>query len=409
MKSVLIISCVFPPEPVVSANISFDLALALKKENHQVTVIAPLPTRPHGFKFDTGSCANLADYYKKKLPGIDIINTNSKTSPGNNMGGRLAESYSFGKEAASFIKKQYKNYDVVYINSWPIFSQYFIARACIKYKLPYVMHIQDIYPESLTNKLSAVLKSVVYRIFINIEKYNLKNAGRVLAISESMEKYLIATRPGIDNKITIVYNWQDNSEFDLVSSQSKKEEMFTFMYLGNIGPVAGVSTVINAYNYANLAGSRLVIAGNGSQKDACIQLAAKYPSSDIQFINVPQGEVARIQHKADVLLLPVIKGAALSSIPSKLPAYMFSKKPVLASVDLESDTAKTIIDAQCGWVCEPDNEKLLTEKMKMAIDLNSDELKVLGLNGYNYAIANFSKKVNLHKLVSEIISAANDI
>ena len=51
MKKILIISCVFPPEPVVSAQMSLDIAEALSK-NNDVTVISPRPTRPMDFKFD---------------------------------------------------------------------------------------------------------------------------------------------------------------------------------------------------------------------------------------------------------------------------------------------------------------------------------------------------------------------
>ena len=49
-KEILIVSAVFPPEPVVSASLSYDLALALSI-NERVIVISPLPSRPFGFEF----------------------------------------------------------------------------------------------------------------------------------------------------------------------------------------------------------------------------------------------------------------------------------------------------------------------------------------------------------------------
>ena len=48
MAKILIISAVFPPEPVVSAQISYDLAENLCKQN-EVTVLCPKPTRPFGY------------------------------------------------------------------------------------------------------------------------------------------------------------------------------------------------------------------------------------------------------------------------------------------------------------------------------------------------------------------------
>ena len=49
--NVVIISAVFPPEPVVTAQTSFQIADALFHFGHQVTVLAPFPNRPDGEAF----------------------------------------------------------------------------------------------------------------------------------------------------------------------------------------------------------------------------------------------------------------------------------------------------------------------------------------------------------------------
>ena len=51
MKHILIINCVFDPEPVVSAQIGKSLAESLYESGEKVTVIAPYPSRPYGFEF----------------------------------------------------------------------------------------------------------------------------------------------------------------------------------------------------------------------------------------------------------------------------------------------------------------------------------------------------------------------
>jgi len=51
MPKILIISAVFPPEPVVSAMLSRDIAGELSQK-HDVVVICPQPSRPDGFRFD---------------------------------------------------------------------------------------------------------------------------------------------------------------------------------------------------------------------------------------------------------------------------------------------------------------------------------------------------------------------
>ena len=48
---IVIVSALFPPEPVVSAQLSYDIANFLVDKGCQVTVICPFPTRPLGFNF----------------------------------------------------------------------------------------------------------------------------------------------------------------------------------------------------------------------------------------------------------------------------------------------------------------------------------------------------------------------
>ncbi|MGD9930640.1 MAG: hypothetical protein AB7U05_11525 [Mangrovibacterium sp.] len=48
---ILLVSAVFPPEPVVSATIAHDLAVTLS-DDATVRVLRPKPTRPYGFSFD---------------------------------------------------------------------------------------------------------------------------------------------------------------------------------------------------------------------------------------------------------------------------------------------------------------------------------------------------------------------
>ena len=48
MFKVAIINCVYPPEPVVSAQMGRDLAEHLAQNGARVTVLCPFPTRPFG-------------------------------------------------------------------------------------------------------------------------------------------------------------------------------------------------------------------------------------------------------------------------------------------------------------------------------------------------------------------------
>ena len=395
MPKILLISAVFPPEPVVSALLSSDLAAELTKR-HDVVVLCPRPTRPHGFRFENKF--EPADY--------KVIRLNSYTCPQSDPLGRCRESYSFGRQCYRYIIDNSKNIDVIYANTWPLPAQYYTARAARKFNIPFAIHIQDIYPESLFQKLPFG-SSLLNKFLLPFDKYVLKNANKIIAISRKMNDYLVKTRTLDKEKIATVFNWQDESDFtsQKMCKNDNKQQPFTFMYLGNIGPVAGVDFLVAAFVKSGLGMCKLVIAGSGSMKSAVQKQVRQYANCNIEFCDVPDGKVPEIQNRADVLLLPVKKGATLSSVPSKLPAYMFSAKPVIACVDNQSDTADAIREADCGWIVAPDSVDDLAQMMRDVAGKNLDILCEKGRNGFDYAMLNYSKKENLPQILKIIENA----
>ena len=393
---VLIITAAFPPEPLVSSYLSQDIATELAI-NHDVTVLCPKPTRPYGSDYGSSNLHTDQAPYKR-------IQLSSFTSPQFSLIGRFLESYSIGKHSDEYIKKNHANIDVLYINTWPLWGQYFAVRAAKKFNLPVVIHIQDIYPESLLGKLP-LFKKIVSRLLMPIDKYIQHNAFKVITISPGMKSLLVKTRVLEEEKVKVVYNWQNEDRF--IGYRNNKESVtengvFTFMFLGSLNFTAAVHILINAFSKAGLMNARLVIAGNGPEKGNLIDLAKSYQDKNIEFWDAPMQQVPEIQYQADVLLLNLCKGAAQFALPSKLPAYLFSKKPVIASVDEDSDTSKSILHANCGWVVPPENIERLAEAMQNAALTPPSTLKNYGTNGFIYAMENLSKKTNLQKMVSII-------
>ena len=399
MKNILIVSAVFPPEPVVSAQISESLAKALFESGENVTVIAPCPSRPLGFDFKGNSISSnfkTADSSKERLK---IFNLPSFVYSKSGVLGRLWESISFGKACYSFILKSEMNYDKVYMNTWPIFGQLGVAFACLKKKVPYVIHIQDIYPESISKRLPSPFRQIVNFVLFPVENFVLKNAVKVIAISNKMKIYLLESRKLHSDKVSVVYNWQDEDDFNM-APRTVLNDKKVFMFLGNIGPVAGIPFLIESFSKVN---AKLIIAGSGSYKEYCIKFARQFPSTDVDFIDVPAGKVSEVQSRADVMLLPILKGYANTSIPSKLPAYMFSAKPVLVMADIDSDSAITVLNAKCGWAGEYGETDWLVNRINDISNIKQKDLNEMGVSGYNYAKTHFSKTCNLDNLKMQVL------
>lgn len=402
MNRIIIITGVFYPEPVVSAGLMRDLATELSKK-YKVTVLRPRPSRPMGF--------HIPDYSYSHFP-FEVIETDSYVHPASSLIGRCKESYSMGKWCVKYIEQHYDEICFIYNAPWHMFGRNMVAKAALKYGIPYITPVQDIYPESLSSKFPNIpfLKKIINAILLPSDKYLLSHAARIHTISEKMVDYLSKTR-GIDNShFVAIRNWQDERDFvEYANTHQNKKDAdapFTFMYMGNVGPLAGIEVLFDALRDAQLPNARLVVAGSGSAKQGLMEKAKTYKDCKIEFWDVPAGKVSETQSKSDVMCLPVKKGYAMSSIPSKLPAYMFSKKPVLASVDEESDTAMCIRDNHAGWVALPENAESVAKAMKEAYSLSSEELYMIGENGFEFAIETLSRK-NLNKLVDACFDAIN--
>ena len=387
-NNVIIITAVFPPEPVVSSRMSFDIAESLSSTSN-VTVLSPRPSRPYGFNFQP---------YIKSME-YDHVCLKSFVSPGPLIIGRLLESVSYGLSCIRYLKKYRMNISFIYANTWPMFSQLIVTNYAHLKGIPIIIHIQDIYPESFSNKLPSIIRPIFNNIFMHMEKYIFNKASRIISISNDSKAYLIQSRRVNAKKISAVNNWQNEEAYLKFHRDDSRaihpNGMFTCMYLGNIGPVADLESIIKSFGVSALRGTRLIIAGSGSSKKKLQIVASDYYPYPIEFIDVPDNQVPETQDLADVLILPIRRGAALSSIPSKLPGYMFSQKPILAVLDNESVTAKVIIESNCGWLVNPGEEDELIMTLKMIVSLSKVELEALGSNGFRYAMSNYSRKINL--------------
>lgn len=382
-KKLLLVTCSFPPEPIVAAGISEAIANKLSQE-FEVRVVCPPPTRPLGMNF---SKRNDAEHLPYKIEEI-----HSFSSPVPSISGRLKESFFFGKEIARYIHDHRNEIDVIYAYPWPIASLYMLLRQAEKENIPVIVHIQDLYPESLLGKMG-ILGKMAKPFLVRYDKKHIHSSDRFIAISPQMKSTLVKTRGIPRENIVMVRNWQDFSLFKGVENIFPNR--FTLMFIGSLSPSANIPMLIRAFVNADIPGSRFVIGGSGSQKEELVALAATFPHADIEFIDVTPETTPIVQSKASVLVFGLKKNVAMTATPSKLVAYMYSGKPVIGSVDLGSDSDMIIQESDGGEVVDAEDEWGLAMLMRKYSRKSIAELREIGRLGQLYAIHNFEKETNL--------------
>lgn len=348
--------------------------------------------------------------------GIRVVRVPSYANANSHVIHRLRESASFGRAVRRFIARQPSQPDVVYANTWPMASQLQIARHCVKEDIPLVWHIQDVYPESLLTKLSLPARTAVEKPLMVADRWLVNQAKRTVVLSENMRRQYEETRTLPAYRLATVPNWVDETPFlprvdraEVCRQYGVDPLPFTFLFLGNIGVLAGVEFLIEAFAEAPPSSDlQLVIVGEGSRKRDCQELANRLGGDRIKFISDPDvANVPRLLQLGQVCLLPLKKGHGYSSVPSKLMGYMLSGKPVLSTLDADCDTANIIEEAKCGWVGPPEDSDWLTHEMVRVSRVASTELEQIGHGGREFGFEWFSRASGVKRLADLVIEAAN--
>lgn len=389
MKNILIISAVFHPEPLTSAMMNYDLAVGLAKE-HNVTVLRPKPSRPIGKEHA---------YDDTSYP-FKCITLNSYTHPQSELIGRFKESVSFGQVCKKYIQEHKDEIDVVYNDGWQLFGLYIVARECVKLGIPYVVPIQDIYPECLfTNKHYPSIAVKIILLLLNpIDCYYQKHAYRIRTISDEMADYLAKTRGVARDKYLVLDNWQNDEDFCYTPIASEKT---IFGYVGSVNAHSNTELIIKAFAKANLTDSELRIYGGGNHKENCVELVTELGLSNVFFDVVEKKQVPEVQSNVNVLVLALPTGNGGLCLPSKMTSYMLSGRPVLASVE-ESATTRYIKEADCGISVVPDNVDALVEGFRRFAAMDLEEQNRLGKNSRLFAEVKLMRQSNLPKVMEEL-------
>ena len=401
---ILIVSCVFPPEPVVSARTSAEIAEFLVCKGDNVTVISSFPNRPGG---------ELYAGYKRRFwlkenssKGYTLIRCYSALSGKSNLIRRFIENISFGATgglAALFARRP----DVIFSNTWPIFATgliYFVARLR---KIPLVISVQDVYPDSLIvqNRLSP--ESRIVRLLRAIDRGIARRCRAVIVIGERFR--LAYTEHGVpSDRIHVVPNWSkpENMIMDEIASAAIRakltipERAFLCLYAGNVGRASGVGTCIEAFHFLKQHEDMyLLIAGEGSQLSACKAMVIQKGISRIKFYSPwPMEETSAVLSAADCLLLPTQGQQSLVSVPSKMISYLFAAKPIVALSLDHSETAQIIKKAGCGLVRPPAVPGQLADALVKLRKLPRDRRNRMGQSGKTFALNHFSSNVCLPRI-----------
>jgi glycosyltransferase involved in cell wall biosynthesis len=345
--------------------------------------------------------------------GYRVIRCFATASPQSTIASRFLENLSFGitSACAALVSRRA---DVIYANTWPILGQALVSLVAFMRRSRLVLSLQDVYPESLCSQQRVSKRSVLVRMLRWMDKIVACHSDALVVISERFAQIYKEDRGVVPHRVFVVPNWTDEpnlrAECDPAAFRREKgipSDAFLVVYSGNVGVASGIDTVVETWRLlADEPTDWLLVAGEGGLLSTCQALAATADNRRVVFHTpYPVEDTPKVLASADLLVLPTRSQQSLYSVPSKLVSYMLAGKAILCQALPESDLARIMTAAGCGWVVEPGCPQTLARAIKEIRVSTPAELVRRGRAGEQFARQNFSKSVLLRRIVNIIQSS----
>ena len=393
---ILIISQYFWPENFRINEISE----FLKKENIEVDVLTGTPNYPEGkiFKDFKDNPDKYNNYNGTRIFRVPIIprGSGSLFSLFFNYSSFLISSITIG----SFKLRKNKYDYILTFGTSPItvaltslfFSKIKNART--------IIWVLDLWPDILKD-LNIITNKFMLNLLSKITNYTYRSHDTILAQSESFLKQIIK-----HNKNTIYFpSWPETIKINELNNElediklDKFKNYFKIVFTGNIGQAQDFDRIIKLAKILKEENVIFIIVGKGRKFEYFEKIKLLDNIDNIIFMgNYPLEKMCYFHEIADALILTLNSGDALNkTIPGKLSTYMMAGKPIIGVIDGE---AKNIINVSKSGICLDLSDDKYIEKIKTFVNLDKQELKILGNNAKTYAVKFFNKQKILNDLIN---------
>lgn len=256
--------------------------------------------------------------------------------------------------------------DVVFAMSPPLSLGVAAWVAAKRRRVPFVFNIQDVFPD-VAIETGTISNPRVIRAAKSLEKFVYDRADVVTVLSEEMQRNVEGKT---ESATRIIPNFVDISTFEpqpLENSYRREyglEGKRVVMYCGNVGFSQSIELLADAAReMSDLDDVVFVVNGGGS----AIGEVRRRAEGLENFRVIPYQPVDRVPEvlaAADIHVIPLRKGLAWSSVPSKLYKILAVERPVVASVDEGTEVGKVVVEAGAGRSVPPDVAEPLVEALR---------------------------------------------
>lgn len=376
-----------------------ELARYLAGRGHRVTVIASTVS------YLTGK-ANVVDSFNEEIEGggrISVLRARTYPALHRSFVHRVFSFFSF--MASSFlIGLKIHQVDLVWGTSPPIFQGVTAwLLACLK-RAPLIFEVRDLWP-AFAIQVGVLRNPLLIRLSQWLERFLYRRADRVMVNSPGFIEHV---RRGGGRRVELVPNGVESQMFDPYASgiafrqEHNLEGRFVALYAGAHGLSNDLGILLQAaQRLIDRPEISIVLLGDGKEKPALMAQAAELGLTNLHFLApVPKAGMAEALAAADACIA-ILKPIPLYATvyPNKVFDYMAAGRPVILAID--GVIRQVVEQAQGGVFIPPGDAAALAQAILRLAD-DPQQARQMGLNGRNYAEANFDRAA-LARHLAEIV------
>jgi colanic acid biosynthesis glycosyl transferase WcaI len=254
--------------------------------------------------------------------------------------------------------------------------------AARRWRVPFVFNIQDVFPD-VAVELGAITNRSVIRFASWLERWTYRRADAVTVLSDDLRDNLVAKIQGAVpdpyDRVRVIPNFVDAAGIapadrtgtpgggDYRREQGLGDRQVV-MYAGNVGFSQSLELLVGAARaLADRSDVVFVINGGGSARPDLERQAAGL--DNVRFVDFqPRERLADVLAAGDIHVVPLRRGLARSSVPSKAYSILAAGRPVVASVDEGTEVARVVEKAGAGLAVPPDDPEAFAAALTALLD-----------------------------------------
>jgi len=317
---------------------------------------------------------------------------------------RFYSHYVFGKNLTKYLDTIEKP-DLVYVAVPSLDAAYAGAKYCKKNNIPFVVDIQDLWPEAFQLVFNIpVVKDVIFAPLKSTANKIYKAADRLVAVSDTYLKRGMASNSKDKNGLC-VFLGTDLTDFDAIKDAcpERTDDEFRVGYVGTLGHSYNITIVIDAIKVLMEKGYKNIVFnvfGDGPLMENFKAHAEEMRINCNFYGRLDYENMVSGLCSCDIAVNPISKGAA-QSIINKHGDYAAAGLPVVSTQECE-EYRNLLDEYNCGINCECEN----TDEVVKAIEKlyqDAELRKEMGVNSKKLAEERFDRR-NTNKKIVELIA-----